>query len=258
METDVEAIRQSALALLNCKIEPNPTFPFLCNHPFTNAPFAALDNKLLDLTKPTETLRWRTAMRSVIQKKNAQGIFLLMNPPYRLFFLNLIRSVLSDNDFGELFRAFWPSVEQINGDKNLTRRSIIRLLQSVPKDCLMDKECFLAYQQLPQVFSVYRGVTPYNESRHRAISWTSDIDIAQWFATRYGEHGTIWRANVKKQWVLALLEGKEHEILIDIPKGMPVMNIDPCDPEQINICKNLSTECPSYQENWCELSVKCF
>lgn len=231
METDTQAIRQSALALLNCKIEPNPTFPFLCNHPFTNAPFAALDNKLLDLTKPTEALRWRTAMRSVIQKKNAQGIFLLMNPPYRLFFLNLIRSVLSDNDFGELFRAFWPSVEQINGDKNLTRRSIIRLLQSVPKDCLMDKECFLAYQQLPPVFSVYRGVTPYNESRHRAISWTSDIDIAQWFATRYGEHGTIWRANVKKQWVLALLEGKEHEILIDIPKGMPVMNIDPCDPD---------------------------
>lgn len=229
METDVEAIRQSALALLECKIEPNPTFPFLCNHPFTNAPFAALDNKLLDLTKPTEALRWRTAMRSVIQKKNAQGVFLLMNPPYRLFFLNLIRSALSDNDFGELFRAFWPSVEQINGDKNLTRRSIIRLLQSVPKDCLMDKECFLAYQQLPPVFSVYRGVTPYNESRHRAISWTSDIDIAQWFATRYGEHGTIWRANVKKQWVLALLEGKEHEILIDIPKGMPVMNIDPCD-----------------------------
>lgn len=231
METDTQAIRQSALALLNCKIEPNPTFPFLCNHPFTNAPFAALDNKLLDLTKPTEALRWRTAMRSVIQKKNAQGIFLLMNPPYRLFFLNLIRSVLSDNDFGELFRAFWPSVEQINGDKNLTRRSIIRLLQSVPKDCLMDKECFLAYQQLPPVFSVYRGVTPYNESRHRAISWTSDIDIAQWFATRYSEHGTIWRANVKKQWVLALLEGKEHEILIDIPKGMPVMNIDPCDPD---------------------------
>lgn len=231
METDVEAIRQSALALLNCKIEPNPTFPFLCNHPFTNAPFAALDNKLLDLTKPTEALRWRTAMRSVIQKKNAQGIFLLMNPPYRLFFLNLIRSVLSDNDFGELFRAFWPSVEQINGDKNLTRRSIIRLLQSVPKDCLMDKECFLAYQQLPPVFSVYRGVTPYNESHHRAISWTSDIDIAQWFATRYDEHGTIWRANVKKQWVLALLEGKEQEILIDIPKGMPVMNIDPCDPD---------------------------
>lgn len=71
----------------------------------------------------------------------------------------------------------------------------------------------------------------YNESRHRAISWTSGIDIAQWFATRYGEHGTIWRANVKKQWVLALLEGKEHEILIDIPKGMPVMNIDPCDPD---------------------------
>lgn len=231
METDTQAIRQSALALLNCKIEPNPTFPFLCNHPFTNAPFAALDNKLLDLTKPTEALRWRTAMRSVIQKKNAQGIFLPMNPPYRLFFLNLIRSVLSDNDFGELFRAFWPSVEQINGDKNLTRRSIIRLLQSVPKDCLMDKECFLAYQQLPPVFSVYRGVTPYNESRHRAISWTSDIDIAQWFATRYGEHSTIWRANVKKQWVLALLEGKEHEILIDIPKGMPVMNIDPCDPD---------------------------
>ena len=231
IETDTQSIRQSALALLNCKIEPNPTFPFLCNHPFTNAPFAALDNKLLDLTKPTEALRWRTAMRSVIQKKNAQGIFLLMNPPYRLFFLNLIRSALSDNDFGKLFRAFWPSVEQINGDKNLTRRSIIRLLQSVPKDCLMDKECFLAYQQLPPVFSVYRGVTPYNESRHRAISWTSDIDIAQWFATRYGEHSTIWRANVKKQWVLALLEGKEQEILIDIPKGMPVMNIDPCDPD---------------------------
>lgn len=231
METDTQAIRQSALALLECKIEPNPTFPFLCNHPFTNAPFAALDNKLLDLTKPTEALRWRTAMRGVIQKKNAQGIFLLMNPPYRLFFLNLIRFALSDNDFGKLFRAFWPSVEQINGDKNLTRRSIIRLLQSVPKDCLMDKECFLAYQQLPPVFSVYRGVTPYNESRHRAISWTSDIDIAQWFATRYGEHGTIWRANVKKQWVLALLEGKEQEILIDIPKGMPVMNIDPCDPD---------------------------
>lgn len=231
MKTDVQAIRRSALSLLECEIEPNPAFPFLCNHPFTNAPFATLDNELLDLTKPKEALRWRIAMRSVIQQKNAQGIFLLMNPPYRLFFLNLIRPFLEDADFGKLFRAFWPSVEQINGDKNLTRRAIIRLLQSVPKDCLMDKERFLAYQKLPQFFIVYRGVTPYNESRRRAISWTSDIDVAQWFATRYGEHGTIWRASVQKQWVLALLEGEEHEILIDIPKGMPVMNIDPCDPD---------------------------
>ena len=231
MKTDVQAIRRSALSLLECEIKPNQFFPFICSHPFTNAPFTTLDKELLDLTKPKEALRWRVAMKKVIRKKNVQGIFLLMNPPYRLFFLNLIRPFLSDNDFGKLFRTFWPSVEQINGDKNLTRRTIIRLLQSVPKNCLMDKARFLAYQKLPQVFSIYRGVTPYNESCHRAISWTSDIDVAQWFATRYGEHGTIWRASVQKQWVLALLEGEEHEILIDIPKGLSFINIDPCGPD---------------------------
>ena len=212
MKTDVQAIRRSALSLLECEIKPNQFFPFICSHPFTNAPFTTLDKELLDLTKPKEALRWRVAMKKVIQKKN-------------------VRPFLSDNDFGKLFRTFWPSVEQINGDKNLTRRTIIRLLQSVPKNCLMDKERFLAYQKLPQVFSIYRGVTPYNESCHRAISWTSDIDVAQWFATRYGEHGTIWRASVQKQWVLALLEGEEHEILIDIPKGLSFINIDPCGPD---------------------------
>lgn len=42
-------------------------------------------------------------------------------------------------------------------------------------------------RSLPETVSVYRGVTSYNAGKVKALSWTLDQKVAQWFANRFGE-----------------------------------------------------------------------
>ena len=69
--------------------------------------------------------------------------------------------------------------------------------------------------------TVYRGCTL--ETRGR-LSWTTDLDRAEWFATRlkyFGEAGsTVYSADVPPRHVLGLIKGRnEHEVVVN-PYGL--------------------------------------
>lgn len=72
------------------------------------------------------------------------------------------------------------------------------------------------YQELEDTVTVYRGVTSYNAKNIKALSWTLDRETAEWFAHRFGEEGTIYEAQVRKEHILALFTGRnESEVIVD-------------------------------------------
>ena len=82
----------------------------------------------------------------------------------------------------------------------------------------MNEEEHQTYQQLPETFTVYRGVTPgHNPS---GLSWTTSLEKAKWFANRFGE-GYIRQGTANKSDVLAYFSGRgsEEEIVIS-PKSL--------------------------------------
>ena len=80
----------------------------------------------------------------------------------------------------------------------------------------MDEEERTAHQALEDTVTVYRGVTPYNAKNIRALSWTLDRKTADRFAHRFGEEGTVYEAQIRKEHILALFTGRsESEVIVD-------------------------------------------
>jgi hypothetical protein len=50
----------------------------------------------------------------------------------------------------------------------------------------------------------------------KALSWTLDREVAQWFASRYGSQGTVYEAKIDKKHIHALFLGRnESEVIVD-------------------------------------------
>ena len=72
------------------------------------------------------------------------------------------------------------------------------------------------YERIPEDTYEYRGVTPYNAKNISALSWTLDRKTADWFAHRFGEEGTVYEAQIRKEHILALFTGRnESEVIVD-------------------------------------------
>ena len=50
----------------------------------------------------------------------------------------------------------------------------------------------------------------------RALSWTLNYDTAEWFSKRFGEDGTVYEAQIPKEHIYALFNGRnESEIILN-------------------------------------------
>ena len=63
------------------------------------------------------------------------------------------------------------------------------MFRSLDPQKLMDQEEYTQFQNLDDVVTVYRGVTSYNANNIKALSWTLNREVAEWFVHRYGEDG---------------------------------------------------------------------
>ncbi|MBR3791739.1 MAG: hypothetical protein IKK18_03470, partial [Clostridia bacterium] len=71
----------------------------------------------------------------------------------------------------------------------------------------------------PDVITVYRGVTSYNNKKIKVLSWTIDPEVAKWFANRYQQQGQVYTATISKKHILAYFGGRnEAEVIVDPSK----------------------------------------
>ena len=70
--------------------------------------------------------------------------------------------------------------------------------------------------ELDDTVTVYRGVTTINSDNLLALSWTLDYETAGWFARRFDEDGTVYKAQIDKEHIFALFNGRdESEVVLD-------------------------------------------
>ena len=222
-ETDLLRVKLVAHTLLDVQIQETALSPVIVSHPFTNSGISALRNEdgslsMVDLINNSDDCtRWRKMVGEQIDSaKNVHQIFVLFNPPYYLTFIKFAASALSEKDLGQLLSTAWTQEECPNQDCNVSKRELVALFRSVSPEFLMDEEERTAHQALEDTVTVYRGVTPYNAKNIRALSWTLDRKTADWFAHRFGEEGTVYEAQIRKEHILALFTGRnESEVIVD-------------------------------------------
>lgn len=70
---------------------------------------------------------------------------------------------------------------------------------------------------MPEEITVYRGIR--GRGSLKALSWTTDIEKAEWFAKRWDKNGKVYSVNVSKDDVLAVFSSRgESELVVDYTK----------------------------------------
>ena len=113
-----------------------------------------------------------------------------------------------------------------NANVFVDAQNFIELFKDADKTFLMNEEDLEIYNNLPEEIVVYRGINDYGSVE--ALSWTLDKKQAEWFANRFakfGKYGTVYQANIKKEYVLAYFSSEE-EAVIDFTKATNINKIN--------------------------------
>lgn len=222
--TCLNEVIETAILFLYLPIQSNPSFPSVVQHPFTNAPISALNvdgsMRMLDLMKPNDLQLWQKEMEKNLCKITDPMLLLSrISKGYRLAFIKYVNNYLSIEDLSRLLRFAWRSVEFPNQDPNFSHSQLCQLFKECSKELLMHKEELSTYNKLPKTVHIYRGVTSGKKKDIMSMSWTTDHDIAVWFAKRFGEKGFVCETDIAKEDILAYWDlNNEAEVIVDFKK----------------------------------------
>ena len=222
--TDMTKVKSIARMLLWTDVHKTEYSPMVVQHPFASSGFMLFpgDEFPIDITKNAENLnRWREYMGKKIEEATtASCIRYMLNKTYGLTFLKFAEPYLSRADMSELLADAWIRSENPNMDANVTKSELAVMFEQADKSVLMTLEEMIRLSELDDIITIYRGVTPYNAKNVRALSWTTDIKKAEWFANRFGQSGTVYKTQISKAKVLAYFMGRgESEIIVN-PKEL--------------------------------------
>ena len=220
--TDLDQVKAVAIALLLTEIHKTEFSPAIVQHPFTSSGVVLLrkdgQTRIMDITQDEGALKqWQDTMTQLINTASKPfDIYMMVNKPYALTFLKYASPYLTSAELGKILANAWMRSENPNMDPNVSQSKLIALFKKADPRYLMDTEEQLQLAGLPDPVTIYRGVTSVNRSRVRAMSWTLNLETAEWFAHRFGENGSVYEAQIQKAHILALFNGRnEAEIVVE-------------------------------------------
>jgi len=180
--------------------------------------------KLLYMDKScdvTELLQSKLAtLRNCI---NIEQIFWHIQKPDRLWLLNHLRTiyVFDKPEYSELLRDAWISTEFPHQMSNAV---LTQMFWNAEQKHLMTENEIEALGILPEVITIYRGLQE-KKTRHKALSWTTNIDVARWFATRWHEPKSgitprILTSKIKKSDVYMYTDQRNEKELVVNPNRL--------------------------------------
>lgn len=225
--TNMDLVRETAIALLYIDIQETPFSPTIVSPPFTNTGIAYVQTgtkiKMLNLCQSEDDLnQWRREMKRKIQEcTKPYQIIMLLNRPYYLTFLKFTKTYLNSEDLTEITRYAWCRQENPNQDPNMTQSELVQIFSACDKQMLMSQEDWTYYKNLPEELTIYRGTKTQRKNDIKALSWTLNPDTAKFFASRFlrnGESGYIFRTTIKKEQTFAYFSDADEAEIVVNPK----------------------------------------
>lgn len=227
--------------------DPVPTefSPLVVKHPFTDSGIVGIRTPAGEyaigniMDNPEDLQTWRKQVsRQIGQADSVMQIAFMVTKSYGIGFLKYVSPYLDKTEFSQLLAYMWVHTEEPNNDPNLSKLQLLNMFRQADPAVLMDEEELRQFQELEDIVTVYRGVTSHNADNVKALSWTLDRDKAKWFASRFGEDGTVYEAQISKQHIYAFLNGRnESEVIVD-PRGL--QDITESQDEGMNLTQNMN------------------
>lgn len=216
-ETDLTAIKNILKDFLHMPVEETEYSPIVVQHPIFESGISYVNNKMTDIMTPEGFAAVAKRVEEDIDKiDDVFGCVNILRQSYYLTFLKFAKESLSLTDFSMLLGRFWTEEENPNGDVNVPVSLSARWFKSTDKQALMYDDEYKTYKDLPETFTVYRGVTPGRNPD--GMSWTRDLSKADWFSRRFGD-GYVLEGIANKKDVLTFFSRRgEEEVVIEAKK----------------------------------------
>lgn len=217
--TLLDKLKEICEILIQTDIVRDEKFPFILHHPIITSDTYMLNGKLkiIDLDNEESVEEVRNLFRKALTKiKDVSTFLTFINKPYLLDFFMFASPFMSRKDFAEFLIASWTYMEFPNRADPIANETKVDWFRSISnKEWLMEPEELEAYNKLPDKIRVYRGVGSHRNIN--ALSWTTDLEKAKWFANRFGEKdGKVYTTEVNKEDVFAYkLDRGESEVILD-------------------------------------------
>lgn len=204
-----------------------PQIADICCHPFTQSSITPkvsitddnmfkIENDYWNLKKTEDYNEWTNYICNQIDEfKDIYHLFYYINTPYRLVALKYSKDFLNLEDFSKLLEYCWTTSENPNDDINVSINELIKYFKKADKHIIMKKEEYKVWEELPDEFVIYRGISNYHNPK--GLSWTRNKDVAEWFMNRWNNpNNYLLQATVKKEDCLCYFNGRnEDEIVVD-------------------------------------------
>ena len=194
--------------------------PIRVSHPFIEegVSFNLKTGEVVNLIEDKEALKKEKALRlKRMRNMSPLQIAFCVSKPYRMLYLSLVFPYLSRKERSEIMHEVWVSVENINNNVNVSQMEILKMLRKCNPKYLMGQENYEVYENLPDTFTVYRGLQ--ENAQEDGLSWTLSKEVAEWFASRFENDGEIIEKTVHKTEVIAYFNDRdEEEVVLDIKK----------------------------------------
>jgi hypothetical protein len=226
METNLNEVREMARVFLRLPIQLDEKLhPLLCvHHPFISSCVVYVDGELINILENPERLEeFNKYIEEEIDDSDLFRIYVLVRAPYRLTFLKYCEPYLSPKDLAELFADAWVSTENPNQDANCPIHYLVKMFKKCDKKYLMSEEDYQVYEQLPETFTIYRGVAVGRNPK--GLSWTKNLETAKWFAHRFDREdkkGYIQMGIAKKEDVLAYFNTRNEDEIVYNSKRLQI------------------------------------
>lgn len=229
---NIEKAKDVAKSFLWLDMEQNPKFPFVVIHPVfeTNA-FRGKDGKIYDAFDDEEKFReYRKDYEKRIDEITDFSDFLtwLIRKAYILTFLKFAEDegAITTKEACKYLVESWCRIENIGTDVNVSKARIRKWLLQIDRKEMLEENEYKRYSYLDNEITLYRGVRSDSKEAIYGFSWTASKSMAKFFATRWGDEGTVYEAKIKKEDIFFTEYGrKEQEYIVDYKKLYDVKKI---------------------------------
>ena len=212
-ETNLSKLKEISIILANA-VEIKDVGFGIVQHPFINMMFY----KNLTLYEPENVkIFLNDLQQEIYHKNNVAGIFMMLNKPWYLTWLKYARQYMTNKDFSEWFGYAWTASEDPNNDVNVGLKTLVSWFRESRKTSIMTNSDYKYFKAIPNEMMLYRGISKGRNIY--GLSYTANIDKANWFANRWNKYAGVIVLHVKKEDILCYLNTRgEDEYVVNTYK----------------------------------------
>ncbi|WP_297293905.1 hypothetical protein [uncultured Oscillibacter sp.] len=237
-KTNIEQVKSVAKTFLYLDIQTTEYYPLIISHPFFDTGITCIKGEtglqMVNIAENDEDLSLARKMQEqmIDTVETVVSLSMHITKPYKLIFLKYIKQYLSAEDIGTYLALNWSLIENISGDKNITKSQMVSMFRAADKDTLLSDIERQALDGISDCIEIYRGIKRGKHHEILGMSWTTNIEVARKFANRFNKGGTVYKGKIDKKDILAYFDNRsESEVVVDYRGLYEIKKIEEIKPD---------------------------